>query len=190
MLYKLYGGNIAKFSPYYALKFVFFFLSGFIIFPSVGASMSNKPLKHTFFIEGKSIFLQTCRLSNSNICEIAHSGTVLDGTRIRFKEKSIDSSIEIDIYANTGYLKFRDGTTSTNPIIEIKIKNNERLNVPLSISIPILSADIKNSIITSFWIEEDDLLSPVMSEPVRMYEDSVQRFLIYIFHSGFYTWVD
>lgn len=160
------------------------------IFLHPAICMSRSLPKNDFFIPGVKTFVASYKvLPEGNVYCIKDTDTNLDGTLIHIEPGTSHAQFQINIYINTGYLEFPDGSIGSNPVIEITIEDNVELNQPLKISIP-ERFDVSSKIKSCFFIKEDRSLSVVLSTPIVSFSDGIRRFSFYTNHSGKYTWLD
>lgn len=152
-------------------------------------AMSRKPPPNQFFVKGETTFVDSCTaMPAGSLCKINKTGTALDGVVLHIDPGTVMENRSIQISINSGCLKFPDGKVSNNPIIEILIENDVKLNHPIRISVPIPVEHV-NRTITAYFIKDNGSLSPVVLTPPKQEEDNVNRFSLYTFHSGLFTWI-
>jgi len=155
----------------------------------LGYTMARTPPFNKFFISGETHLVTKCVFGDDkSVCKISQTETKLDGTSIYCIPNVATEKIEIEFFINTGYIKFKDKTINKNPIFEIQLDKNIKLNRPVKISIPFHDKNDSQPI-TGLYIKEDGSLSTVLTSPPELYDDQVKRFSIYTFHSGVYSWV-
>jgi hypothetical protein len=164
------------------------FLSVAIIIAD-GAAMSKTPPHNKFFTDGETVFLKKfTAVPDGSICRISETGTTLDGVILYVEPGSVTEPLKIEVSLNKGYIKLPDGIAYRNPIIQISMENNTKLNHPIKISIPATAGESGSSI-SCFFIKDDNSLSAILCTPAAMGEDKTMRFSMYTFHPGKFTWV-
>ncbi len=160
-----------------------------LLFEDLSFAMSRVPPSNQFFIKGQKVFVSNCILKPSgSVCNIENTGTVLDGVLVETPPGAVENDVKIKISIDTGFLEFDDGTKSHNPIIEIEIGKYEKLKLPLRVAVPQVINEV-NKQLSAFYIKENGSLGTVFLTPPQIEQDDVERFSIYTFHSGLFTWV-
>lgn len=153
-------------------------------------AMSRKPPPNQFFVKGETTFVDSCTaMPAGSLCKIQKTGTALDGVFLYIAPGTVNENMSIQVLLNSGYIKFPNGKVSNNPIIEILIENDGKLNHPIRISVP-LRDEYVNRTITGYFLKDNGSLSPALLTPPKQEGDNVVRFSLYTFHSGLFTWIE
>ena len=168
-----------------ALVIILFFVGSL----QIGFTMAKKPPFNKFFISGETHFVTKCVFGkDQSVCKISGTGTSLDATNICYDTNVKDETIELEFFINTGHIRFKDKTINKNPIFEIRLDKNKKLNQPVKISIPYHDDNDRHPI-TGLYIKKDGGLSSVLTTPPEICKDQVKRFSIFTFHSGIFSWI-